>query len=205
MANTFDYKFNLTGNFSGQIQQMTQATDTFGVAVRKTTSDISGMTKSAGDIANFASRISANLQHLSSSYVDLNANMKDLSAIGGVVGDDLKQIEQYARESAKTFGSSATDAVTGYKLLLSQLSPELAKAPEALKAMGDYRKGGRTGFDTCVNRLQEQCYVLISDFVYMQDRYGRAYGWGVAEYSTPEKELGDDFAEHVYDRSPEES
>ena len=83
-----------------------------------------------------------------------------------------------------------------------------ANAPvisRALKRLGDYRKGGRKGFDTAMNRLQEQGYVVISDFVYEQDRYGRPYGWGVAEYSTPEKFLGDEFTRHVYDRTPEAS
>ena len=56
-----------------------------------------------------------------------------------------------------------------------------------------------------INRLQAQCYVTISDFVYMRDRFGQLYGWGVAEYSTPERFMGDDFTSRVYERSPEES
>lgn len=31
------------------------------------------------------------------------------------------------------------------------------------------------------------------------------YGWGVAEYSTPEKYMGDKFTDKVYQREPEES
>ena len=45
---------------------------------------------------------------------------------------------------------------------------------------------------------------FLSDFKYKKDKNGRQYGWGVAEYSTPEK-LWDGFAETVYARSPEES
>ncbi len=81
-------------------------------------------------------------------------------------------------------------------------APVLSKQ---LKQLGDYRKGGNKGFDTVINRLQAQCYVVISDFVYMKDKYGRPYGWGVAEYSTPEAFMGADFTEKVYDRTPEES
>ena len=81
-------------------------------------------------------------------------------------------------------------------------APVLSKQ---LKQLGDYRKGGNKGCDTVINRLQAQCYVVISDFVYMKDKYGRPYGWGVAEYSTPEAFMGADFTEKVYDRTPEES
>ena len=90
---------------------------------------------------------------------------------------------------------------TMYNLVKSE-GPVLSKR---LKYLGNYRKGGNRGFDTVINRLQAQCYVLISDFVYMTDKNGKEYGWGVAEYSTPEQFMGRDFTEKVYQRSPEES
>ena len=83
-----------------------------------------------------------------------------------------------------------------------------ARAPvisRELKRAGDYGKTGRKGFDTIITRLQTQCYALISDFVYEKDRFGNTYGWGVAEYSTPELFFGPDFRAGVYRRSPEES
>lgn len=86
--------------------------------------------------------------------------------------------------------------------LIDSNAPILSKE---LKQLGNYRKGGVKGFDTMINRLQAQCYVTISDFVYMRDRFGQPYGWGVAEYSTPERFMGDDFTSRVYERSPEES
>ena len=45
----------------------------------------------------------------------------------------------------------------------------------------------------------------ISDFRYMIDKNGNEYGWGVAEYSTPEHFMGTSFTDKVYNRSPEES
>jgi hypothetical protein len=71
--------------------------------------------------------------------------------------------------------------------------------------MGNYRKGGNKGFDTIINRLQAQGYVIISDFRYMIDKDGREYGWGVAEYSTPEHFMGESFRKNVYKCTPEES
>ena len=86
--------------------------------------------------------------------------------------------------------------------LIDKNAPVLSKT---VKAMGGYGRGGRGGFETCITRLQRQCYVVVSDFVYSLDRYGRRYGWGASEYSTPEKLFGEDFTSRVYARSPEES
>lgn len=68
--------------------------------------------------------------------IALNTSLQDLSAITGVTGKGLKEIEGYARQTAKTFGVDAAQAVESYKLVLSQLSPEIAKTPAALQAMG---------------------------------------------------------------------
>ena len=86
--------------------------------------------------------------------------------------------------------------------LLAERAPVLSKQ---LKEAGNYKKGGRKGFDTVILRLQEQCYVTVSDFVYETDRFGKQYGWGVAEYSTPEVFFGPAFREKVYAREPAES
>lgn len=99
------------------------------------------------------------------------------------------------------------DGLTSYRdrdlfVLLEENAPILSKS---LKAKGNYKKDGRKGFDTIITRLQTQCYVVISDFIYEMDRFGKPYGWGVAEYSTPEKFMGRDFTDRVYERSPEES
>ena len=86
--------------------------------------------------------------------------------------------------------------------LIDQNAPILSKR---LKILGNYRKGGRGGFDTVINRLQAQGYVLISDFVYERNKEGQPYGWGIAQYSTPEQFFGPSFRETVYKRKPEES
>ena len=74
-----------------------------------------------------------------------------------------------------------------------------------LKKEGNYRKGGNGGFEGIMTRLQSQGYILITDFVYKEDRYGRKFGWGVAQYSTPEKFFGEEFTKNVYRREPMES
>ncbi|MCM1310886.1 MAG: phage tail tape measure protein [Bacteroides sp.] len=87
--------------------------------------------------SGYVERLSNTFQGLAASGVTLDSQMHDLSAVAGVTGDALKEIEGYARESAKAFGTDAGVAVEGYKLLLSQLTPELGKCPQALQAMGN--------------------------------------------------------------------
>ena len=86
--------------------------------------------------------------------------------------------------------------------LIDVNAPILSKE---LREKGNYVKGGKKGFDTLINRLQALCYVVVGDFVYSTDKNGREYGWGIAEYSTPEKLMGADFTGRVYSRSPAES
>ena len=43
-------------------------------------------------------------------------------------------------------------------------------------------KGGSTGFETCITRLQMQSCVCITDFVYIQDKYGRPYNDKARQY-----------------------
>lgn len=91
------------------------------------------------------------------------------------------------------------------KALYDLLSTHAPVTSRALKDLGGYGREGRRGFDASISRLQALGYVLISDFVYDLDRKGNPYGWGVAEYSTPERWLDVDFTQNVYRRSPEES
>ena len=111
------------------------------------------------------------------------------------------------RRDGYDFDARFEDGLAAYRdrTLYDLLKGEGPVLSKRLKYLGNYRKGGNRGFDTVINRLQAQCYVLISDFVYMTDKNGKEYGWGVAEYSTPEQFMGSDFTEKVYQRSPEES
>ena len=111
------------------------------------------------------------------------------------------------RRDGYDFDARFDDGLTSFRDkelydLLASRAPILSKW---LKTEGNYRKGGKKGFETSITRLQAQGYVLISDFVYAADKHGTEYGWGIAEYSTPEKLFGDSFCERVYQRSPEES
>ena len=135
----FEYIFNVGGNFQAKIDGMTDATGAFSAKVNGAQNSLAGLqTKLAviGLATDYVQKLSQTLTNATKGGVELNSKMHDLSAVAGVTGEGLKQIEQYARQSAKAFGTDAATAVEGYKLLLSQLSPELGKYPEALQAMG---------------------------------------------------------------------
>ena len=140
MANVFDYIFKIGGNFTAQISGMSAAAGNFTAKVEGADS---GVRKFTGSLATFSylkdvfQNVADGFGQLSGAGIKLDSQMHDLSAVAGVTGDGLKQIEDFARQSAKAFGTDAAVAVEGYKLLLSQLSPELGKYPEALSAMGD--------------------------------------------------------------------
>jgi len=137
---TFNYSFNILGN-SGTV--LPQITTTVTELNAKLNSAVSIFTRAGGALLQFnqgvqaLQGITAGITDLNSSGANLETSLADLSAISGETGEGLRAIEQYAREAAKTFGGSAAQSVESYKLLLSQLSPELAKTPVALKAMGD--------------------------------------------------------------------
>lgn len=77
---------------------------------------------------------------------------------------------------------------------------------KALKCEAGYAgKDGLKGFDGTITRLMMQTFVLIDGIEYMTDQFGRAYGWGVCRYATPEQRFGADCFETVYERSPAES
>ena len=136
----FDYRFNVGGDFTERMNGMNEATETFHKNVDGVQSAVVSFSQklAAFELASgYVERVANTFEGLSSAGVRLDSQMHDLSAVAGVTGDALKEIEGYARESAKAFGTDAGTAVEGYKLLLSQLTPELGKCPEALKNMGE--------------------------------------------------------------------
>ena len=115
------------------------ATVTTGNAFNKMVNNINNniRTIKLSSVIDQIDRVATGLNSLNGPGMALSTSMYDLQAMTGVAGDKLKEIEGYARASAKTFGGSAADGVESYKLILGQLSPEIAKVPQALKSMGE--------------------------------------------------------------------
>ena len=91
------------------------------------------------------------------------------------------------------------------KILYEKFENNAPALSKTLKRLGGYDKENKSCFDSGMASLQTKCYALISDFVYMTDKHGLPYGWGVAEYSTPEAFFGSDFTDRVYNKTPEKS
>lgn len=140
MASVFDYIFKIGGNFVAQISGMSAAAGEFSAKAEVAESRGRSFAASLATFS-YATDLARNLSEaiggLSTAGISLDSQMHDLSAVAGVTGEGLRQIETFARQSAKAFGTDASVAVEGYKLLLSQLTPELGKYPDALSAMGD--------------------------------------------------------------------
>lgn len=135
MSNTLQYMIQINSN----IDKVNTSFDKFSNNVQKGIDKIQQKFNSVSMNAFIQNVNSAadGLVSMNDPGMKLSSSLAELKAITGVAGDGLKQIEGYARENAKTFGGSAADGIESYKLILSQLSPELAKTPKALKAMGD--------------------------------------------------------------------
>lgn len=136
----FDYSFNIVGNASAAAQQITGDVTALNNTVKQAAGvwdSFSGKVVMFNQLSQFVESFSHTVENTLAPGAALNASLADLSAVSGETGESLRTIERYARDTAKTFGGSAAQSVESYKLLLSQLSPELAKTPDALKNMGD--------------------------------------------------------------------
>jgi TP901 family phage tail tape measure protein len=149
MNNVFNYIFKITSDaekvtagmnkLNATVDKIQTGTVNMDATFKKSFASMQSSiaTIKLSSILDQVDRVATGLNTLNKPGIDLSTSMADLSAITGVTGDKLKDIYGYARQSAKTFGGSAASGVEAYKLVLSQLNPEIAKAPTALKSMGD--------------------------------------------------------------------
>ena len=140
MGNTVNFTINFNGNAEAFTNGLLNVTgklkgqmDTLSTTFGKFKADIIAFQQAAQLARDFGET----LKSVTEPGLKLNTSLTDLAAITGVTGNQLKEIEDYARQSAKTFGGTAAQGVEAYKLILSQLSPEIAKVPAALNEMGN--------------------------------------------------------------------
>lgn len=138
MAIGVTYKIDLLDNVSKSLGKISES-------VKSTGSNVATLNDRFGKLQNISlsSNVRDALQNLSASFesaiapgIALDSSLKDLSAISGVTGAGLQKISDAARKTAQTFGIQAAGAVESYKLILSQLGPDIANNSQAMDQMG---------------------------------------------------------------------
>jgi phage-related protein len=141
MSNTISYSINWTTNSSSVLPKIGQQIEQVNSGVKRMTSVFGGCWRQLMTV-NQALEGVRNLKSVLDGVIQpgaaLNTSLIDLSAITGLTGKALEGINEAAKTSARVFGTDAAQNVESYKLLLSQLSPDIAKNSEALKLMGDH-------------------------------------------------------------------
>jgi TP901 family phage tail tape measure protein len=137
MNNVFSYLFNFSASGDGAVKASIEGIDKSAKRVSGSIGNCFKELLTFREISNSISQLNMGLDQLIAPGVALNSNMKELSAITGVTGKGLKEIENLARSSAKVFGTDAAQNVESYKIILSKLGPDIAKSTQAMKLMGD--------------------------------------------------------------------
>lgn len=139
-GNTATYNINFNTNSSSVFPAIRNGLESIRNVNEQVTRSISSSWQGLmafDQISQGINQLKTELDGLIAPGASLNTSMLELSAITGVTGNGLKQIEEAARKTSKTFGTDATANVESYKMMLSQLSPEIAKSSEAMAMMGD--------------------------------------------------------------------
>lgn len=102
--------------------------------------------------------------------VKFQTAVAEMSGITNLAGKDLESLADKARETAVAFGSNAADATGLYTSLLSKLTPELKKAPDALQIMSNNvmtlsktMKGDVAGATDAMTTAMNQFQVSMAD------------------------------------------
>lgn len=136
---SFNYAFNISGNCNTVVNEMAEGVNTLKKNLKEATSfwdSFEGKLLGLNQFVQYFDRLGQTIEETLRPGAELNASLADLQAISNATGKELEIIERFARSTAKEFGGSAAQSVESYKLLLSQLSPELTKDTAALADMG---------------------------------------------------------------------
>ncbi|TLP81355.1 phage tail tape measure protein [Maribacter sp. ACAM166] len=86
-------------------------------------------------IADSARQLNQHFQQAIRPGIAYEATLADVSAITGVMGENLEKLGENARKSAKIFGTSASQPLENYKTILSKLGPGIGQNEKALDSM----------------------------------------------------------------------
>lgn len=136
----FNYAFNISGNCNAVVAEISGGVENLQRNLQKTTSmwdTFEGKILALNQFTQYVNNLGQALNGTFAPGAALETKLAELEAIAGPTAEELALVEKCARNTANEFGVSAAGAVESYKLLLSQLSPELTKNGEALNHMGE--------------------------------------------------------------------
>ena len=140
-TNQIIFQINITGDANNVVNQLSKNIQNLSVTSNKM---VNVMIEKFGILSLLFNQMSLSLQGVENILKGINEpavkfdkSLQELSAITGVTGKGLNEIGNMAQDVAKKFGTDAAEGVESFKLLLSQLSPELGKTPEVMKKMGE--------------------------------------------------------------------
>jgi TP901 family phage tail tape measure protein len=120
------------GNLNKKVDDIEKETKASFAGIKKSIASVSLVSITQG-FENFKNTLAS----VNAPGLEFESQMAELEAITGITGDALEHLGDKARKNAKEFGGDAGKSVETYKLLLSQLNPELAKSPDILSGMAD--------------------------------------------------------------------
>jgi len=138
------FTIDLEGNVFKVMQELRKDTQKLKTSVtgietksKKAFDSMSGHIKNISfvNVTQGLENVTQSLADLAGPGMHFESAMADLSAITGQTGDQLDHLGEMARKNAKIFGGDAASSVNTFKLLLSQLGPQLADTPEVLNMM----------------------------------------------------------------------
>lgn len=110
----------------------------------ETSRQVSGKLESLGKGMFFLNQLKEGVDNIRNSFDDaiepgirFETAVAEMSGITNMQGKELDNLANKARTTAKVFGIDAANAMSVYKDLLSKITPELKKAPDALEIMSN--------------------------------------------------------------------
>ena len=84
------------------------------------------------------------------------------------------------------------------KLIIDTLEQYDYLPSHELKKLAGFGKGGEKGFDSTINQLQMQTYIVAAGFARKRNKQGEEYGWPGMKIALTEKIFGYDYVRSCY-------
>lgn len=155
------------------VDDVEESVDTLG----KTSETVGGKMEKLGKGMFFLNQLKEGVDNIRDAFGDaiepgirFETAVAEMSGITNMSGKELDSLADKARQTARTFGADAADATGLYTSLLSKLTPELKKAPDALQIMSNNvmtlsktMKGDVAGATDAMTTAMNQFKVSMAD------------------------------------------